>query len=171
MQEVEDAVGEDDRGARRRARPRTKRSRPGVEVAALMTRVLLEPHVAGEPPGVARTVDADVLGPRLHAEGVEQAVVVVRIAVDLVDRDVELVGAFDEVERVDGEGGLGVAGQALGRQLLDVGVGAVAADAFGVEQAEADDEVVDRQRRAHADRHVEPLARLEDVPAARRRRR
>ena len=61
--------------------------------------------------------------------------------------------------------------QALGRQLLDVGVGAVAADAFGVEEAEADDEVVDRQRRAHADPHVEPLAGVEDVPGVRRRRR
>ena len=39
--------------------------------------------------------------PRLHAEGVEQAVIVVRRAVALVDGDVELVGAFDEIERVD----------------------------------------------------------------------
>jgi len=58
--------------------------------------------------------------------------VIVRVAVDLVDGDVELVGAFDEVEGVDGEGGLRVAGEALGRQLLDIGVGPVAADALGV---------------------------------------
>ena len=62
---------------------------------------------------MARPVDADVLGPRLHAEGVEQPVVVVRVAVELVDRDVELVGAFDEIEAVDRERRFGVAGQML----------------------------------------------------------
>ncbi len=69
---------------------------------------------AGKIPAVARPIDADVLRARLHAEGVEQAVVVVRIAVELVHRDVELVGAFDEVEAVDRERHLGVSVERVG---------------------------------------------------------
>ena len=99
-------------------------------------------------PVVARPVDADVLRARLHAERVEQAVVVVGIAVALVDGHVELVGAFDEIEAVDRERDLGLAGQPLRVHLLEVRVGAVAADAVGVEQADAEHEVVDRVLRA-----------------------
>src|SRR4051812_34849044 len=44
-----------------------------------------------ERPLMAWTVDPDVVDPRLHAEGVEQPVVVVGEAVDFVDRDIELV--------------------------------------------------------------------------------
>ena len=40
----------------------------------------------------------------------------------------------------------GVAAEPLGLQLLEVGVGAVAADAVGVEEADAEHEVVDRLR-------------------------
>ena len=46
-----------------------------------------------------------------------------------------------------------------------LGVRAVAADAFGVEDADADDEVVDGERRAQPDPDVEPLAAVEDVAA------
>ena len=56
---------------------------------------------------VARPVDADVVDPRLHPEGVQQPVVVVREAVALVDGDVELVGALDEIEALDRERRLG----------------------------------------------------------------
>ena len=91
--------------------------------------------------------------------------VVVRIAVELVHGDVEFVGAFDEVEAVDREDRLRVAEDALGLQLLEVGVGAVAADALGVEDADADDEVVDRDRRAQPEPDVERLAAVKDVRA------
>ena len=98
----------------------------------------------GEIPFVAWAIDANVLGPRLHPKGVEQAVVIVRIAVQLVDRDVQLVGALDEIEALDREARFGVADHAHGFQLFDAGVRAVAADAFRVEQPDPDDEVVDR---------------------------
>ena len=58
--------------------------------------------------------------------------------------DVELVGALDEIEALDRERRLGVAEDPLGLQLLEARVRAVAADALGVEDADADDEVVDR---------------------------
>ena len=56
---------------------------------------------AVERPLVPRPVDADVLHPRLDAERVQQAVIVVRRAVALVDGDVELVRAFDQIERLE----------------------------------------------------------------------
>ena len=71
--------------------------------------------------------------------------VVERIAIELVDRDVELVGAFDQVEAVDREARRGGAVNLDRSELLDAGVGAVAADPLGVEQADADDEVVHRR--------------------------
>ena len=58
-----------------------------------------------------------------------------------MDRDVELVGAFDEVEALDDEVDLSVARQFDRLQLGDVGVRAVAADTIGVEDA-------DRRRRS-----------------------
>ena len=61
---------------------------------------------------MSRPVDADVVGPRLDPEGVEQAMVVVRKAVALVDGDVQLVGALDEVEALDRERGFGLAARA-----------------------------------------------------------
>jgi hypothetical protein len=50
-----------------------------------------------------------------------------------------------------------------GEQLVDRGVRAVAADAFGVEDADADDEVVHRQRRAQPDAHLDRIAGLKDM--------
>ena len=46
-----------------------------------------------------------------HAEGIEQPVVVVRNAVLPVHRDVQLVGAFDEIERSMAKDDLPLAGQ------------------------------------------------------------
>src|SRR5215813_8478509 len=100
-----------------------------------------ELHAAREAPLVPRPVDADVLRPRLDAERVEEPVVVVGIAVQLVDGNVQLVGALDEIERRDRERGLGLAAEAFGREVRHRRVGAVAADAFRVEDADPDDEV------------------------------
>ena len=94
---------------------------------------------------MARPVDADVLQARLHAERVQQPVVVVGRAVALVDGDVELVGALDQIERLDDEARPRRRRERVALELLDVGVRAVAADAFGVEDADAEDEVVDRR--------------------------
>src|SRR5919112_589537 len=79
-----------------------------------------EHHRVREAPLVPRAVDADVLRAGLHAERIEQAMVVVRIPVELVHRDVELVGAFDKVEAVDREHRLCLALDADGLELLDV---------------------------------------------------
>src|SRR3954453_12698567 len=137
-------------------RPAARASRTNAPSASASS--IRERHVAREAPLVARAIYADVLRARLHAERLEQPVVVVWIAVELVDRDVELVGAFDEIERRDRERRLGVAAQTLGNELGDRRVRAVAADTFGVEDADADDEVVDGKRRAHADPHVHRIA-------------
>src|SRR5689334_5356552 len=64
---------------------------------------IFEFQVAGEAPGVLRTIDPDVLRARLHAERIQQAMVVVREAVLLVHTDVELVRPLHEIEGVDRE--------------------------------------------------------------------
>src|SRR5829696_8441469 len=64
---------------------------------------------AREAPAMRRPVDADILGPGFHPEGIEEPVVVVGVAVLLVHGDVELVSALDQVESFDREARLGVA--------------------------------------------------------------
>src|SRR5437867_2121356 len=86
---------------------------------------------------MVRTVDADVVRSRFHAKRVQEAMVVVRIAVAFVDRDVDFVGTFDEIEVVDRERHLAVAEHPLGRQLFEPRVGAVTTDAVRVEQPDA----------------------------------
>jgi len=61
----------------------------------------LELHAVRESPAVFRAIDAGILDAGLHAEGVEQAVVVVGATVAFVDGDVKFVGAFDEVKRLE----------------------------------------------------------------------
>src|SRR5262245_43362293 len=73
-------------------------------------------------PAVTRAIDADVLRARIHTKRVEEPVVVVRIPIALVDGDVELVGAIHEIEALDGERRLGLAGQPCRRQVLEVRV-------------------------------------------------
>src|SRR5689334_5712572 len=51
-----------------------------------------------EAPRVVGTIDADVLGTRLHAEGVEQTMIVEGVAIEPVDRDVQFVRPLDQVE-------------------------------------------------------------------------
>ena len=94
-----------------------------------------------------RPVDADVVRPRLHAERVEQTVVVVRDSRRACGRrrracrclrpDRGCRSRTSPRRRRSSR---------CGRHLLEIGVGAVAADAVGVEQADAEHEVVDRLR-------------------------
>ena len=105
MHEVEHAVGEDDDLAGARCADSAQAAAPSsvstgdggraaiVDQVPRYTRGVMLDAVR-EHPAVGRSVDADVLGARLHAERVEQAVIVVRIAVAPVDGDVELVGAL-----------------------------------------------------------------------------
>ena len=67
---------------------------------------------------MARAVDADVARARFHPERVELTMIVVRVAVAFVHRDVEFVGAFDEVEALDRERRLRFARQPFGIHLL-----------------------------------------------------
>ena len=83
---------------------------------------LLEPDVRCERPRVRRPVDAGIAGLRLHAERVEQAMVVVLDAVAAMRGDVELVRPLDQVEAVDVEHHFARARQLDGAVLLDVGV-------------------------------------------------
>ena len=122
-----------------------------------------ERHCVVEAPRVFGPVDPDILGPRFDAERVQQPVIVVRIAVEFVDGNIELIRPFHEVEALDREHGLGVAKDALGSQLFDVSVGTIAAHAFGVENPDTDDEVLDGHRRAQLQAHVDWFAAVEDV--------
>src|SRR5688572_24049679 len=114
-------------------------------------------------PGVAWTVNPHFLAARLHAECVEQTVIVVRVSVSLVDGDIELVGAFDEIEALDTEGHFSFATGFLRHEALEVRIGAVAVDPVGTVDANAEDEVGRRLVRAHTqvDRHR--IAGLENV--------
>ena len=152
MKDIEDAVGEDDVLPLPRAPLARSRDRAS-------TCGHFELDVPAERPFVIGTVDADVANARLHAERVQQAVVVVRIAIRLVRRQVEAIRALDQIELVDREGHDAVAVD-LGRlEFLEVGVGAVDADVVGVEEAEAEHEVGDRflGRHFHADLDRSPL--------------
>src|SRR5262249_44356707 len=102
----------------------------------------LEPDVRAEAPCVFRPVDADVVRPRLDAKRVEETMVIVRVAVALVDRDVELVRPFDELEAIDRERGGRLAGDLLRVHLLEIRVCTVAADAVRVEDADAEHEII-----------------------------
>jgi len=108
-------------------------------------------------------VDTDFPDAGLHAEGVEQAVKVVRIPVPLVHGNIQLVGAFHEIERVDRERHLAFAGDLFGREVLEVGVRAVAVDALCVVHAYAEHEIAVRLVSADAQVNRHALARLEDV--------
>src|SRR5258708_17758539 len=114
-----------------------------------------------------RTMDAEGVNARLHAESVEEPVVVVWIAVALVHGHVDLVRALDKLEAVDRERYFSVACEPLGVHLLEIGVRAVAADAIGVEQSESKDEVVGGIRCAHFDSHRHWLAGMKHVRSLR----
>src|SRR5204863_8409092 len=109
----------------------------------------LESDPRRKTPLVMRTVNPDVMRPRFDTERVEQPMVIVRIAVLFVRRDIDLVGPLDEVEALDRKRHLRVAGQLLGLHLLETGVGAVTAYAVRVVEADAEDEVVHRLLRPY----------------------
>src|SRR5258708_26322058 len=134
------------------------RNRATSAAASGMVTAWLELHRRRKGPPMARSVDADVVDGRLQAERVEQAVIVVGEAVALVDRDVDLVGALDEIEAVDGKRRFGLAAQMLRVHLLEIRVGAIAADAVRVEEADAEHEVVGRLRCARPDADRQRLA-------------
>src|SRR5262249_17912521 len=122
----------------------------------------LELDAGGERPAVARPIDADIVDAGLHTEGVEKPMVIVRVAVTLVNGDVDFVGSLDELEAIDREGRLGIAGEPLGGHFLEVGIRPVAADAVGVEQAHAEDEVVGRLSGPHLYANRHRIAGVED---------
>src|SRR5687768_14468693 len=64
---------------------------------------LLHLYRGREVPGMTRPVNAHFLVARLHTERVKQPVIVVRITIAFMHRDVELVGPFDKVQALDGE--------------------------------------------------------------------
>src|SRR5262245_27890158 len=83
---------------------------------------LLERDPGRERPMMLRPVDADVGRPRLHAERVEQPVIVVRIPVARVDGDIQLIRAFDQLEAVDFEGDFDLALPQQRVHMFDIGV-------------------------------------------------
>src|SRR5690348_1490418 len=102
-----------------------------------------------------RTVDADVADARLHPERIEQAMVIVRIAIRLVRGEIEAIRAFDEIETIDREGHRSSPFD-LGRMVLfEIRVGSVNADVVRVEQSEAEDEVGDLFLRRHVHAYLD----------------
>src|SRR5207248_8169401 len=69
----------------------------------------------------------------------------------------------DQIEVVDREGYLAVAADLVRLKFFERRVRAVAGDAFGVIEADAEDEVVRWPIRAHLELHVHALTRLKDV--------
>src|SRR5688500_9885466 len=94
-----------------------------------------------EAPRVSRTIDADVGRAGLHAEGVEQTMVMVRVSLHRVHRDVQLIRALDELEALDCKGHGHFPVESFRIHLLDEGVRSIAAHTLGVEQADAEYEV------------------------------
>src|SRR5688500_16562096 len=70
---------------------------------AAVSLLVTELDAAVECPRVIGAIDADVADLRLDAEGIEQPVVVVGVAVGLVRGQVEAIRPFDEIELVDPE--------------------------------------------------------------------
>src|SRR5579872_7380770 len=86
--------------------------------------------------------------------------VIVRRAIAFVGRDVELICAFDEIQMLDGECHLSLAIDTFGFHLLDVGIRSEAADALGVEDADAEHEVAHGLRAADAKSYGDGVAGL-----------
>src|SRR5262245_43655810 len=123
----------------------------------------IERDALGESPLVSRTINPDVLRPRLHTERVEQPMVVVGIAVELVNGNVNLVRALDEIEAGDREEHLSVAENAHGLEFLDARVRAVTADAFRVEDSNPNHEVLILDGRPQPDPNRQWFAAVKHV--------
>src|SRR5687767_2952729 len=89
----------------RRPSARVARVYAVISARVFIRVVFRERDRAREGPLVFRPVNANVLRAGLHAERVQQPVVVERITIELVDCHVEFVSAFDEIEALDGEAG------------------------------------------------------------------
>ena len=70
--------------------------------------------------------------------------VVVRIAIALVDGDIQLVRTLDQIEALDRECGFRLSGQPLRIHLFKKRIGSIAAHAVDIEQADPEGEVVGR---------------------------
>src|SRR4029077_9843829 len=100
-----------------------------------------ETDVRRKRPVVAGTEDPHISAARRDPECIEQAMVVVGGAVPLVNRDVQLVTALDQVQAVDGKGHVGFVDESLGLHLFQFSVGAKAADTVGIEEADAKNKI------------------------------
>src|SRR5262245_26421987 len=89
--------------------------------------------------------------------------VVVRCAVATMYGDVDLVRTLDERKALQMEPHLRVAAELSWLRSFDVRVRAVAADAFGAEDADAEDEIGQPLMRLDAEQDFDRLTRLEDV--------
>src|SRR5262249_22449519 len=118
---------------------------------------------AGDLPAVTRPERAHILQARRHPKRIEMAVIVIRRAVRAMRRDVELVRAVDEIERVDGESHLPGSGHLRVSRAFDVSVCSVAGHAFGVEDRDAEHDVVRRPRSAYVEYELHAITRLKDM--------
>src|SRR5215203_3975791 len=123
----------------------------------------LKLDAAAERPLVIGAIDPDVANLRFHAEGVEQAMVIVGIAVGLVGSEVQAIRAFDEIELVHREGDVAVAVDLRRLKFLEIGIGAVNADVVRIEQPEAEHEVGDLLLRRHVHADLDWFTALKDV--------
>src|SRR6476660_51871 len=109
-----------------------------------------------------RPIDPDVPGPRLHPERIQEAVVVIRKAVALVNSHIKLVRALYEIQAVNRERDVSLATQPFRIHLLDVSIRSIATHPIGVEQSDPESEVVCFVMRAHLEAHVQRLSRVKD---------
>src|SRR5574339_999774 len=89
--------------------------------------------------------------------------VVVRIPVELVNGDVNLVRALDKIEAIDREERLCIAQHTHGLQLLNARVRAVTADAFGVEDSNPNHEILILNRGSKPDPDGQRFTAVEHV--------
>src|SRR5687768_4001487 len=114
-------------------------------------------------PRVVGAIDANIANLRFHSKGVEQTMVVVRVTVGLVRRQVEPVGAFDKIQFVDPERHHGTTIDLGGLEFFEVGIRAIDANVVGVEQAKAENEVGDLFSGRHFHADLDRVAALKDV--------
>src|SRR5262245_23412651 len=123
----------------------------------------LAPSPLGKPPAVGQPGHPGVFDAGPHREGVETAVVVVGVAVPRVDRHVEQVLPLDQVEPLDLQRDLALAGELPEVVAVDAGVGPVAADPVLPEHADPEDRVLDWPRRPPRDLDGARLAGVVEV--------
>src|SRR5262245_3205320 len=89
--------------------------------------------------------------------------VVVGIAIALVDGYVDFVGAFDKVKAADGKRRFGVTIDPFGLNLLDVGIGSIAAQDISIEKPDDEHTNVNRLLRLNLDHDRHRLAGVKDM--------